>query len=102
MSLYPVRRSRSLYSAAVGRRQAGNRASGAGSVVRVAVGGGVHVVGWSSWPLSCNCRNGLAPVGVCAMGWIEGSSAFREGSELITGLVEGSDVAVEVFEVPLE
>ena len=46
--------------------------------------------------------NGLAAVGVSAVGGIEPLGAFGEGNELIAGAVEGLNVFVEILEMQLE
>ncbi len=46
--------------------------------------------------------NGLAAVGVSAVGGIKPLGAFGQGKELIAGSVEGLDVPVEILEMLIE
>ena len=46
--------------------------------------------------------NGLAAVGIGAVGGIEPLGTFGEGKELIVGAVEGLDVPVEILEMLIE
>lgn len=44
----------------------------------------------------------LASVGIRALLRVETFRSFREGDEVITGLVEVLDVSIEISEVPFE